>query len=127
MNMKNVTRFAGILLLSFLTVDAYAQSSSATRPETPRLAGMRALLFYETNGNFSADVFSGQVNLWNTVIEGSSREGASESMLVVVEINGQADFASRPKRVELTARYRIADQSGRGIPALFKKSLQINL
>ncbi|HKP38216.1 MAG TPA: hypothetical protein VJT71_15260 [Pyrinomonadaceae bacterium] len=125
MNLKNFTRSAGVLVLLFLTVDAGAESSAATSQEKLRLAGMRAMLFYQTNGNFSADVFTGQVNLWNTVIEGASREGASESMLVVVQVDGESNLGSRPKSVELVARYRIADQSGRGIPAFFKKSLRI--
>lgn len=130
MDPKVILRQTTILLFFLvLTTCSYAQSFRGIprAPESPRLAEMRAMLFYETNGKFSADVFTDKVNLWNTVIEGASREGASESMLVVVEINGESDFRTRPKRVELAARYRIADRSGRGIPAFFKKSLRINI
>ena len=130
MKPKSITRYVTMLaiLLVFAAYDYYPQSApTMTATEKPRLAGLRAMLFYETNGKFSPDIFTNEVNLWNTVIEGASREGASESMLVVVEINGEHDFVGRPKRVELAARYRIEDRSGRGIPAFFKKSLQINL
>jgi hypothetical protein len=88
---------------------------------------MRAMLFYETNGKFSPDIFTNEVNLWNTAIEGASREGASESMLVMVEVDGDLDQVPEDKHVELTARYRIEDPSGRGIPALFRKSMRISL
>ena len=129
MNSESIARRAAMLapLLFLAALNCLAQSSDATRPQDKlQLVGMRAMLFYETNGKFSDDVFSNKVNLWNTVIEGASREGASESMLVVVEVGGETDSRSRAKTVELTARYRVADQSGRGIPAFFRKSLQIN-
>jgi hypothetical protein len=113
-----------MLLLGALAASA---QSRKLQTEKPRLAGMRAMLFYETNGKFSPDVFTNEVNLWNTVIEGDAREGASDSMLVTVEITGDLDLVPRGKRVELVARYRIENSSGRGIPVLFRKSLPIYL
>lgn len=86
------------------------------------------MLFFENTGKFSPDVFSGEVNLWNTPIEGASRAGASESMLVTVEIKAEgAGWYPTGRRVELTARYRIADRSGYGRPAFFRKTVKINI
>lgn len=100
------------------------------RPQELRLTGMRAMLFYENTGAFSADVFTHPVNLWNTVIEGASREGASESMLVVVEIKAEGEgSAPAARKVQLTARYRVADPRGRGNgkPAFFSRTMKINI
>jgi hypothetical protein len=62
------------------------------------------------------------------MIEGASREGASESMLVTVEVRAEdeARFLTG-RKVQLTARYRIADVSGRGKPAFFSKTMTINI
>lgn len=98
------------------------------RPQGLRLTGIRANLFYETSGTFSPDVFTHPVNLWNTMIEGASREGASESMLVVVEVKAEGPgWVPTGRRVQLTARYRIADASGYGKPAFFNKTMRINI
>ena len=101
-------------LVSFLSANSHAQSNDVPRrPQTLRLANMQAMLFFENTGKFSPDVFTNQVNLWNTTIEGASREGASESMLVVVEIRSEGEGRlPRNRKVQLTARYRIADRSG---------------
>jgi hypothetical protein len=89
---------------------------------------MQAQLFFENTGKFSPDVFTHQVNLWNTPIEGDTREGASESMLVVVEIKAEGEgFVPTNRRVQLTARYRIADRSGYGKPASFTRMMRINI
>lgn len=113
-------------LISLAGFNCHAQSAQPTSQE-PILTGMRAMLFYETNGKFSDDVFTGKVNLWNTVIEGASREGASDSMLVVVEVSGDMDALPQGRQVELMARYRLEDASGRGKPAFFRKAMRINL
>jgi hypothetical protein len=124
MTRRSIKHLAIALCLVLAALTGKAQSR---RTEKPRLAGMRAMLFYETNGKFSPDIFTNQVNLWNTVIEGTSREGASESMLVILEVAGDLDLVPEGKTVELTARYRIENKSGRGIPAFFRKSMRINL
>jgi len=105
-------------LISLSEAGANAQSSDIKKvPQQLSIAAMRAQLFYENLGTFSADVFTNPVNLWNTPIEGASREGASESMLVMVEIKMEpgawTPTEREMKRVELIARYRIADVSGR--------------
>jgi len=88
----------------------------------------RRCCFFENTGKFSPDVFTNQGNLWNTTIEGASREGASESMLVVVEIRSEGEgWLPRNRKVQLTARYRIADRSGYGKPAFFSKTMTINI
>lgn len=111
----------------FVAATVQAQSSEKATNQL-RVAAIKAMLFYETNGNFSQDVFNGSVNLWNTVIEGASREGASSSMLVVVEVQASgAGVTPTGRSVELTARYRIADVSGRGKPASFRKTMKINV
>lgn len=116
-------------LVWILSAGSYGQSSHVLRrPQTLRLANMQAMLFFENTGKFSPDVFTNQVNLWNTPIEGASREGASESMLVVVEIRAEGDgWLPRNRKVQLTARYRIADRSGHGKPAFFSKRMTINI
>ena len=96
------------------------------RPQVLRLANMQAMLFFENTGKFSPDVFTNQVNLWNTPMEGASREGASNSTLVVVEIRSEGKgLLPRNRKVQLTARYRIEDGSLRGKPAFFTKTMTI--
>lgn len=116
-------------LVWILSASSYAQSGETPRrPQTLRLANMQAMLFFENTGKFSPDVFTNQVNLWNTTIEGASREGASESMLVVVEIRSEGEgWLPRNRKVQLTARYRIADRSDHGKPAFFSKTMTINI
>jgi hypothetical protein len=46
--------------------------------------------------------------LWNTPMEGASREGASTSVLVTIEVSGEY-AAAPPRRIEFTARYRPID------------------
>lgn len=116
-------------LVWFLSANSYAQfSDTPKRPQRLLLGDMQAMLFFENTGKFSPDVFSNQVNLWNTTIEGASREGASESTLVVVEIRAEGDgWLPRNRKVQLTARYRIADRSGHGKPAFFTRTMTINI
>jgi hypothetical protein len=118
---------ACVLMLG--AVNGSAQSSETSkRAQELRLAAISAKLFYETSGTFSQDVFTNQVNLWNTVIEGASREGASESMLVTIEIKAEGNgWTPTGRKVQLTARYRIADASGYGKPAFFSRTMKINI
>jgi hypothetical protein len=119
--------FACLILLA--AVNCHAQSGEMpSRPQQLRLNGIKAMLFYETNGTLSSDVFTNQVNLWNTVLEGSAREGASDSMLVVVEVKAEGPgWTPTGRKVQLTARYRIADESGYGKPAFFSKTMGISI
>lgn len=119
--------FASVLVLVAVTCQAQS-ADTPKRPQELRLASMRAMLFYETSGAFSQDVFTNPVNLWNTPIEGASREGASESMLVTIEIKAEgAGWIPTNRKVQLSARYRIADASGRGKPAFFNRTMLINI
>lgn len=117
------------VLISFAAVNGQAQSDEMPkRPMQLRLTAMRAMLFYENTGKFSADVFTNPINLWNTMIEGGSREGASESMLVTVEVLAEGPgWYPEGRKVQLIARYRIADVSGYGKPAFFSKTMSINI
>jgi hypothetical protein len=125
-----MTILAGLLWL--IAANSQAQSAETEkRPQQLRLAGMRAVLFFETSGTFSPDVFTSPVNLWNTPIEGASREGASESMLVTVEIKAEGPgWTPTGRKVQLTARYRIADKSGpsnsKVKPVFFNRTMRIN-
>ncbi|MBK9529849.1 MAG: hypothetical protein IPO41_16400 [Acidobacteria bacterium] len=104
---------------AFATTD-YGQMSG--RSQKVRIANVTAKLFYDTDGKFSDDVFSGKVNLWNTVLEGSSRDGSSSAMLIVVEIEAYGDGnPPKQKQVELTAKYRIANGTLQGRAANFHK------
>lgn len=116
-------------LVCLLSANSQAQSGETPmRPQRLLLGGIQAMLFFENSGKFSPDVFTNQVNLWNTTIEGASREGASESMLVVVEIRSEGEGRlPQNRKVQLTARYRIADRSGYGKPAFFSKTMAINI
>ena len=89
---------------------------------------MQAMLFFDSSGKFSPDVFTNQVNLWNTPIEGSSREGSSESMLVIVEMKAEGEgVVPTNRKVQFNARYRIEDGSRRGKPAFVSKTMTINI
>lgn len=125
---KAQTIFCACVLI-LAAFNCQAQSAGPpTRPQELRLASMTAKLFYETSGTFSQDLFTGQVNLWNTPIEGASRDGASESMLVTIEIKAEGEgWVPAGRKVQLTARYRIADVSGRGKPAFFSRTMNINI
>src|SRR6476620_4494968 len=111
-------KWRGPFLTCTLVLIAFNSQAQTTgpprRPQELRLMSMSAKLFYETSGTFSQDVFTNQVNLWNTPIEGASREGASESMLITIEIKAEGEgWTPTNGKVQLTARYRIADASGR--------------
>lgn len=122
-----LTIAACFIVLTALTSQAQPQEMPM-RPMQLSLTTMRAMLFFENTGKFSPDVFTNEVNLWNTPIEGASREGASESMLVVVEVKATGPgFYPEGRKVQLTARYRIADVSGHGKPAFFSKTMRISI
>ena len=124
MKWSTAVQVAGLSCL----IAASTQAQTRMPPQRLRLTNMRAQLFFENNGKFSPDVFTNQVNLWNTPIEGSAREGASESMLIVVEIRSEGEgFVPRNRKMQLTARYRIDDASSRGKAAFFSKTMTVNI
>lgn len=129
--MTKYTKWQGTILASLIWlagINCQAQSNATPKQrKEPRLTSMRAMLFFENTGKFSPDVFTNEVNLWNTPIEGASREGASESMLVVVEVTGERDWRPAGRKVQLIARYRIADKSGYGKPAYFTRTMKVNI
>jgi hypothetical protein len=126
-NRRRTLALAAFLLLVAASCQAQA-SDPLKHPQKLSLANMQAQLFFENTGKFSPDVFTNQVNLWNTPIEGASREGASESMLVVVEVRAEGEgWLPRGRRVQLDARYRIEDGSRLGKPAFFSKNISINI
>jgi hypothetical protein len=95
---------AAIVASLLLLAAAKCQAQSEAMPKRPkqlRLTAIRAMLFFENTGKVSPDVFTNEVVLWNTPIEGSSRAGASESMLVTVEVKAEGDgWYPNGRRVE---------------------------
>jgi hypothetical protein len=110
--MKNdVRRLTPVVMIFLLTLPLVAQ----TRVADYTITSMQAKLFYDNTGTFSRDVSEASMDpfvvpsiLWNTPMEGSSREGASTSVLVTVEVSGEYE-ASAHRRIEFTARYRPID------------------
>src|SRR6185503_6348900 len=106
-----VRRLIVLLLFLFITPTAVPQSRVADY----MITSMQARLFYDNTGTFSRDVSEADMDpfvvpsiLWNTPMEGSSREGASTSVLVTVEVSGEY-AAATPRRIEFTARYKPID------------------
>jgi len=119
-----------VAMLAFVFTLASTNSTGqmSGRSQKVRIANVTAKLFYDTDGKFSDDVFSGKVNLWNTVLEGSSRDGSSSAMLVVVEIEAYGDgYPPKQKRVELTAKYRIENGALHGRAANFHKIVPFDI
>ena len=111
-----------ILCLLIFCVAASPRRARA-RTEPCKITALKAMLFYDNKGTFSADVadaegraFTVPSILWNTPIEGASREGASTSVLVTVEVTGDQESPSTRKS-EFTARYRPLGGSAREILA----------
>jgi len=97
-----------LLLASFEVVCGQQQ------PPVPdyKITSVKAMLFYDNKGTFSRDVAEPTFEnylvpsiLWNTPIEGASREGASTQVLVTVEVTGEY-AATRLRQIEFIARYR---------------------
>jgi len=100
---------ASLLLLSFASL-AVSHNRQAVAPY--KITAVKAMLFYDNKGSFSADVAEPESDryevpsiLWNTPLEGTSREGAATSMLVTVEVEGEYALA-RPRQIELVASYK---------------------
>ena len=88
---------AAILLLSSVTV--FAQGARVA----PKIAAIRAQLFYEPTGKFSPDILAAKdFALWNTIIGEGSAEAPSTSTFVTVEITGR-NLEVGSLKVEITA------------------------
>lgn len=118
-----------LILVLLLATASHSRAQITSRQDVSqkiRIKDISARLFYDSSGGISADLFTGNVNLWNTVLEGASREGSSSAMLVVVEIEAVGEGRpSKTARVELRARYRIENGTDRGRPAYFQKILPV--
>jgi hypothetical protein len=87
------------------------QLISQTRVPDYTITSMKAMLFYDNKGTLSDDVSEAELEpfvvpskLWNTPMEGASREGASSSVLVTVEVSGEYAAVSA-RKIDFTARY----------------------
>lgn len=69
----------------------------------PKITAIRAQLFYDATGTFSADVLAQKdLALWNTIIGEGSAGAPSTSTLVTVEISGR-NLPVGGTKVEITA------------------------
>lgn len=103
------SRSAWLLGLYFITV-SLSGSTTASDVKAPALEikAMKAMLFYEDKGSFSADVSDADngppyvpPKLWNTPMQYENR---ATSVLVTIEVTGEAELTPEPK-LEFTARY----------------------
>lgn len=114
-------RLVGLVFLFPLALFASAGTTAQSQTPPFKITAMKAMLFYDNNGTFSADV-AGEDDgepfvpsiLWNTPMEGSSRVGASSSTLVTVEVTGETEAAPL-RKIEFIARYIPLNRSRREI------------
>jgi hypothetical protein len=106
-----------VVLVPMFTVQAQQRASDY------KIDSLKAMLFYDNQGTFSADVSQEDAGsflvpsiLWNSPMEGASREGASTSMLVTIEVSGEFAYAT-PRRIQFTAAY---------IPLEGRRSLRVS-
>lgn len=98
--MKILKLFLPAVVLFLLSaLPAFAQGARVA----PKIAAIRAQLFYEPTGKFSQDILAAKdFSLWNTIIGEGSAEAPSSSTFVTVEITGRnLDVGSL--KVEITA------------------------
>jgi hypothetical protein len=100
---------ATLLLITFSSLAAIP-IHQAVAPY--KITAVKAMLFYDNKATFSRDVAEPESDryevpsiLWNTPLEGASREGAATSMLVTVEVEGEYALAP-PRQIELVASYK---------------------
>ena len=80
-------KFATACVLS-LVAAAAALAAGPVAP--PKIAAVRAQLYYETKGTFSDDLLTQKdLSLWNTIIDEASAGGSSSATLITVEVQGQ--------------------------------------
>jgi len=86
------------LLASFAAIHLSAQTRVA-----PKIAGIRAQLYYDAKGTFSDDLLTQKdLSLWNTIIGEGSAGAASTSTFVTVEISGR-NLPVGSTKVQITA------------------------
>ena len=91
-------KFAAMLSAALVAV------SAAAAAEAPKIAAIRAQLYYEGTGKFSDDVLaSGENTLWNTIIGEGGAGAPSNFTLVTVEVTGK-DVPQGAVKVQITAR-----------------------
>lgn len=91
---------------ALLTICAAAvvAASTAFAAEAPKIAAIRAQLYFEGSGKFSDDVLaSGENTLWNTIIGEGGAGAPSNFTLVTVEVVGK-DVPQGKVKVQITAR-----------------------
>ena len=95
---------AQALKITFLCSFLFLFSLAAVNAQTqPKIAAVRAQLYYDTTGKFSPDILSTkEFALWNTIIGEGSAEAPSTSTLVTVEITGK-NVPVRSLKVEIIA------------------------
>ena len=77
-------------------------ATSAVAPY--RISGIQAKLFYETLGTFSENVIgNSNFNLWNVIIGEGSAAAASNSTLVLVQVQGKPGAYEPNRKVRLVA------------------------
>jgi len=102
-------RLSWILVLLLLTFSLSASTTNSNQRVPPfKITAIKAMLFYEDKGTFSADVsevYSGPpyslFKLWNTPMQYENR---SSSVLVIVEVAGGGEVTPE-RKLEFTARY----------------------
>jgi hypothetical protein len=88
----------------FAAAVAASAVSTAFAAEAPKIAAIRAQLYFEGSGKFSEDVLeSGEPTLWNTIIGEGGAGAPSNFTLVTVEVQGK-DVAVGALKVQITAR-----------------------
>lgn len=105
-------RITRLLLLLLTALSATAVIKAQGQPPPFKITALKAMLFYDNTGAFSADVaaeddgvFFVPSILWNTTIPGGIRPGSTSSTLVTVEVTGETQYQPLPRKIVLTARY----------------------
>jgi hypothetical protein len=116
-----------LLFLLTLLMSA-ATTNSNERVQPLKVTALKAMLFYEDNGTFSPDVAavdSGPPYVppshWNTPVQYENR---SSSVLVIVEITGDAELTPE-RKLEFTATYVPWQRESR--PLVIRKVVPINI
>jgi hypothetical protein len=82
----------------FAAAVAASAVSTALAAEAPKIATIRAQLYFEGSGKFSDDVLeSGEPTLWNTIIGEGGAGAPSNFTLVTVEVQGKDVAVARSK------------------------------
>jgi hypothetical protein len=95
------------MLLVGASIESIAKEGAGQKPSF-KISSLKAQLFFEDKGSFSSDVSEEDEGppyvhptLWNTPLHDEDR---STSMLVTIEISGEA-FSLPERKLEFTARY----------------------